>query len=805
MKKVFLLLVLLLLPWLVSAAVKIDGIYYNLFPETNEAEVKSMYPRFYTSDIIIPTTIIYEDNEYSVTSIGNGAFYKCAELTSVIIPNSVTSIGKNIFDGCIALVSLVVEEGNPKYDSRENCNAIIETASNKLLFGCQNTIIPNSVASIANSAFNGCSGLTSIIIPDGVTDIGGSAFSGCSGLTSITMGRGVTSIGENAFKDCDNLTKVELNNNAIVSKAYKYESGSSIKDIFGTQVKVYILGEDVMSIGDGAFDSCTNLISVNMSNNVTSIGKHAFSECHGLVSIHISDNLTSIGELAFYNCYHLASINIPASLTSIDLWAFSGCGGIKKVEINSNAIVSKDYHQISSLANYFGHYVEEFVLGEEVTSIGQYAFSGCVQLSTINIPNHMTNIGEGAFFDCPALTSINIPSTVTSIGENAFYNCNGLLSIQVEDGNTVYDSRDNCNALIRTADNTLMFGCQNTVIPNSVTSIGDNAFYCCAGLISISIPNSVTHIGYCAFCGCTGLTTISIPNSVTSIGQYAFASCNGLASVNIANSVTTIDDYAFAFCLNLTSITIPNSVTHIGYRAFSGCSGLTAIQVESGNTVYDSREDCNAIIETANNTLVQGCQNTIIPNSVTVIGAYAFDHCAGLTSVTIPNSVTTIGKCAFIYCTGLTSITIPNGVTSIEDNAFTDCYDLATVIIPNSVTNIGDGVFLRCSNLKDVYCYAEQVPKSGGNIFENSYFRSTLHVPAGSIDAYRNAEQWKDFASIVALTDDDPKPTGIKEVGFDAMFSHRYYSVDGKRIATPQRGLYIIKMNDGKTKKVVAK
>ena len=148
----------------------------------------------------------------------------------------------------------------------------------------------------------------------------------------------------------------------------------------------------------------------------------------------------------------------------------------------------------------------------------------------------------------------------------------------------------------------------------------------------------------------TGLSTINIPNSVTTIGQYAFAGCNGLTSVSIPNSVATLDDYTFFNCYSLTSITIPNSVTHIGYRAFSGCSGLTAIQVESENKVYDSREDCNAIIETVSNTLVRGCQNTTITNGVAVIGVNAFDHCFGLTSVTIPNSVTTIGICAFSNC-----------------------------------------------------------------------------------------------------------------------------------------------------------
>ena len=682
MKKQFLFLVVMLLSMTLNAqsTVKIDDIYYNLNAIEQTAEVSFMARYRYSGDVVIPSSVTYEGVDYSVTGIADRVFVNSTDLTSVSIPASVTSIGYNLFQGCTNLTSIVVENGNPKFDSRENSNAIIETASDKLLLGCKNTIIPSSVTSIANNAFTGCSGLTSIIIPNGVTDIGESAFSGCSDLASITIGSGVASIGKNAFQDCSNLTKVELNSNAIVSIGYKYESMMSIKDIFGTQVKEYVLGEDVTSIGDGAFYYCINLTSVHMSDNVTSIGKHAFDNCDKLTTIKMSDNLTSIGEFAFSGCFHLASITIPSGVTSIDRWTFSGCIEIKKVEINSNAIVSKDYYSTSSLTGYFGGQVEEIVLGEEVTSIGQYAFSGS-----------------------------------------------------------------------------------------------------------------------------TRLTSINIPNSVTTIGQYAFSGCTGLTSINIPNSVTTIDDYAFAYCTGMTSITISKSVTNIGYRAFSGCSDLTAIHVESGNTVYDSREDCNAIIETDNNTLVLGCQNTIIPNSVTTLGEYAFGGCTSLISVTIPESVTNIGRCAFMSCTGLTSITIPNSVSSIEFCTFVDCYNLATVVIPNSVTSVGDGAFLR-TGLKDMYYYAEQVPETGSNIFDYSNCNATLHVPAVAVDAYGNAEQWKDFASIVALTDSDPNPTGvISPTAVQQPAAEVQYDLSGRRISQPHRGVNIVKMSDGTTKKVIVK
>ena len=233
----------------------------------------------------------------------------------------------------------------------------------------------------------------------------------------------------------------------------------------------------------------------------------------------------------------------------------------------------------------------------------------------------------------------------------------------------------------------------------SVTSIGEYAFFECNGLTSVTIPNSVTSIGREAFYYCSGLTSITIPNSVTSIGGDAFYNCSGLTSVTIPNSVTSIGSHAFYRCHGLTSVTIPNSVTSIGNEVFAACSSLTSIIVESGNTVYDSRNNCNAIIETATNTLIAGCQSTIIPNSVTSIGESAFDDCSGLTSVTIPNSVTSIGEGAFVGCTSLTSIEIPNSVTRIGGSAFYDCSGLSSVTIPNSVTSIGEQAFYNCRSL----------------------------------------------------------------------------------------------------------
>ena len=258
--------------------------------------------------------------------------------------------------------------------------------------------------------------------------------------------------------------------------------------------------------------------------------------------------------------------------------------------------------------------------------------------------------------------------------------------------------------------------------------------------------------------------------SVTSIGNYAFEYCEGLTSITIPNSVASIGYSAFYGCSGLTSITIPNSVTSIGNYAFYGCSGLESIVVEKGNTKYDSRNNCNAIIETKSNTLITGCKNTVIPNSVTSIGHYAFSGCSGLTSITIPNSVTSIGDYAFFECnaiervelncpsignwftnkTSIKEVVIGNSVTSIGESAFEGCSGLTSITIPNSIKSIGSGAFYNCENLTDVYCLATDVPATNSNAFSGSYPENmTLHVLAEAINNYKTTEPWSDFGSVI--------------------------------------------------------
>ena len=398
---------------------------------------------------------------------------------------------------------------------------------------------------------------------------------------------------------------------------------------------------EVTKIGDWAFVYCSSLTSVTIPDSVTSIGDSAFENCISLTSVTIPDSVTTIEWGAFYNCWSLTSVTIADSITTIGDYAFYWCSNLTSVTIPDSvtAIGKSAFSNCSSLTS--------VTIPDSVTTIGDYAFEDCSSLTSATIPDSVTTIGHYAFYWCESLTSVTIPDSVTTIGSSAFYSCNDLTSVTI--GNSVTaiggSAFSSCNSLKEFKGKFAADGGRCLIIDGVL-----NAFAIGCGVTQYTIPNSVTTIGNDAFYWCSSLTSVTIPDSVTTIGIDAFSHCDSLTSVTIPDSVTEIGMWAFGFCRSLTSVTIPDSVTTIGHSVFRNCTSLTSVTIHDG---------------------------------VTTIGDYEFEGCSSLTSVTIPDSVTTIGYSAFSDCSSLTSVYCkPTTPPAGGDYMFTDNASGRKIYVP---------------------------------------------------------------------------------------------------------------------------
>ena len=741
--------------------------------------------------VTIPSIV----NGYKVTAIGNWGFVYCMGLTSVNIPEGLEKIGKFAFYACqnfssvkipasvsyigdfafeiTKLESVSVDENNMIYDSRNSCNAIIETATNTLMTGCKNTIIPDDIEVIAPAAFYDCFGLTVVNLPETLTTIGNNAFSGCEDLTAIHIPKSVNSLDSRILNDTPSLSSITVDNenpffdsrdncNALIATSSNTLMAGCQNTIIPTSVK---------AIAEGAFHQCSTLTEINIPNGVENIGEGAFFYCRNLSSVQIAASVKSIGVGAFKDC-HLSIVTSYIQVPfDINEDVFSGLDAEKATLYVPYG--TKALYEATDGWNKFQNIVEmeaeELRDGDTFTAKTVEGID--MTFMVLSAEDKTCQVGAEILNE-PAISKytsgqITIPSTangykVISVGKIAFFCCTELTSV---------------------------------IIPNGVESISSQAFGDCYKLTEVSIPNSVISIGSGAFGNCGKLTSITIPNSVTSIGQMAFSG-SGLTSITIPHSVTKIEGYTFQACRGLTTVAIPSTIAEIDGSAFRLCTGLTSIEVEEGNTRFASQD--GVLFTKDMTTLVcypagRADPSYTIPNSVTQIGTQSFAYCLNLTSMDFPSSLQSIGWSAFTGCSSLASVTFPNSLTWINMYAFQDCSSLTSITIPGSVNHLSEMAFNGCTGLKEisfekclgidallignctgverVVIYDDNPVAVSDKAFwldwDGPMTTATLYVPFGTKALYEATNGWNQFANIVEMepADIDPLEKG-EEVDF---------------------------------------
>lgn len=564
------------------------GLLYRLNNHTDDIEDNEYYTvagmgGISDTEMWIPSKFDGVD----VTSIEKNAFYGNSKLTSIGIRAGIGTIEAEAFRGCSNLTTV------------EALGSITKIAASTFrdCSNLENINIPDSVTSIEEYAFADCTKLTNVTIPSQVETIKWYVFSGCTNLESVFIPCSVTFISDHVFNGCSKLTHIRFNGSMsewkTINKSEKWDDGTEEYQVLcndgiiykdGTTADedvIYVLSDDNQSyIISRVRASATNVIipSTHEGLPITQIGESAFSSCSNLMSVDIPDSITSIGDSAFYNCRSLTSIVIPDSVTSIGGLTFYSCG-LRSVKIGDNvtSIGGRAFESCRSLKN--------VVIPDSVTTIGKWAFKYCDNLTSVVIGDGVTSIGDEVFYDCGKLESVTISDSVKSIGTNAFWRCSSLTSVYITDiaawcnisfsgpGSNPLDYAHNLylnNELIA-----------ELIIPDSVTEIKDYAFYNCTNLTSIIIPDSVISIGIEAFCYCDGLTSAAIGDGVTSIGANAFRGCSSLTNTVFGDNIqlTNIDSGAFYDCRKLTSIIIPEDVMSIEADTFDYCVALTEITI----------------------------------------------------------------------------------------------------------------------------------------------------------------------------------------------------------------------------------
>ena len=756
-----------------------NGLSYDILStEDKTCEVSDC--SYNLSTVVIPSTVVNINNgtTYTVTSIGESAFRGCSSLTAVEIPNSVTSIGSSAFEYCSSLASIEIPSSITSIGdwAFSDCSSLtaVEIPSSVISIGngafsnCTGLTaveIPSSVTSIGNSAFSGCSRLTAIEIPNSVTSIGNYAFYGCSSLTDIQIPNSVTSIGEHAFYGCSGLTAVEIPN-SVTSIGY-----SAFEDCSNLSQLVIGNGQETLTIQSNTFSSCP-ITTLYLGRNV-----NYYVNFKSLETLTIGSSVTSIGDEAFYGCSGLTAVEIPSSVTSIGDEAFSGCSGLTAVEIPNS-----------------------------VTSIGGWAFSDCTSLTSIEIPSSVISIGNGAFFGCDRLHSVTIGAGVLSISSYAFGYQDGSYTYRPQKViwlcNTPPEGYDNAEGSVNYVANTSYNGLRNVKIypylsslfevggikyvpvspsertceaidcaydTTSVVRIGrtvnyqgvemtveDIRPYVCYDndhMKALHLDGYVGDIGDKAFYDCDNLAGIIIPNTVDSLGASCFEGCTALTQAILGDSITEIPGSCFRDCSALPKITIPAAVKRIYNNVFEGCTSLANVTIADRDSVltlgynkayYSSEDDEPMFADCPLNAVYIG--GNISYSTDASDGYSPFYRNTSLESVTITDKETEISENEFYGCTNLKNVTLGDGIETIGSYAFSGCAALTDFTFGSSLKSIGEEAFSDCTAMTRLVSRTAEPPVCGPQALDDiNKWTCKLYVPDASIDAYKAADQWKEF------------------------------------------------------------
>ena len=726
---------------------------------------------FYIENTLVEEIVIPD----TVTEIKNYVFLSFEEITSITIPDSVTSIGSSAFSGCTGLTTISIPDSvtSIDYGAFYGCT------------GLTSVTIPDSVTSIGSDAFYGCTGLTTIEIPDSVTRIGNYAFYNCTGLKELTMPASAKIYNSSyTFYNCTNIEKVTLTKGTCIMQDYEedscYDSGKTCYwytpwYISRNAIKEIIVEDGVTNIGVYAFYGCKGLTTIEIPDSVTSIGTSAFENCTSLTSVTIPDSVTRIFYSAFESCTGLKELTLPVSAklcNGVDGRAFYNCKNIEKVTFTKGTGIMIDYTESSHDENIYYMYtpwyesrntIKEIVIEDGVTHIGDYAFYNCTGAVSITIPDSVVSIGEyafdgsgyylnednweggclysgtrlicakedfsgtctikegtthivkGAFLNRQNLNTVVIPESVTEIGENAFYECSGLSRVYYNG-----DAENWCRITFENAKANPLSYSENfymganlvteIVIPGTITEIKPYAFYNYGKLQKATIPASVTKSGVSAFYNCTAITEVYYNGTVAEWCEIQFEDSYATPLVHVADLYIGYE--------KLVNLVVPASVGEVLPSAFRGCSSIQTVVISEG-------------IEIISDSAFASCINlnsVVISEGIEVIADSAFAGCAKLKYVSISHSLKSIGNSAFSYCTSLKEIIIPDSVETIGSRAFYNCDSLVTVSIPGTVETIASETFYDCDNLKNVVI-GSGVKTISSNAFYDCYYLNSITVP----------------------------------------------------------------------------